>query len=263
MPIATEKQSSPTLKERYDAVLRRVEESAARSGRTSDDIIVVAVSKYASMDQVRELIRLGHADFGENQVQSLIQRAALVDEFLDRSRAHGGDRADVPESVRWHMVGHLQRNKVKKALQHARLVHSVDSLRLAEEIQSIAMRLDQVVEVLIQVNISGERTKTGIAPAATRHLLDQVDTMINIRPRGLMAMAPLVEDPVDARPWFERARELFDDVRRSGAGGERFEILSMGMSNDFEVAIECGANVVRVGSAIFGPRATDAEPDDD
>ena len=162
------------------------------------------------------------------------------------------------------MIGHIQRNKVRKVVNVARLIHSVDSLRLAEEIQLVAARRDDPVEVLLQVNTSGERTKSGVAPAAAAHLLEQIDTMLSIRPRGLMCMAPLVEDPELVRPVFERCCELFEEISKSGIGGDRFDILSMGMSNDFEVAIECGANVVRVGTAIVGqpqsPEAREESP---
>ncbi|MEM7478412.1 MAG: YggS family pyridoxal phosphate-dependent enzyme [Planctomycetota bacterium] len=253
-PATSETTEPASLADRYRAVKQRVSDAAARSGRQEKDVIVVAVSKYSSIDQIRELVRLGHTDFGENQVQQLIQRAAQMDEYLTRFRElHRDQPADRMPQVRWHMVGHLQRNKVKKALPIVRLVHSVDSLRLAEEIQTAGTRLDTPVEVLVQVNVSNERQKYGIAPAATRHLLDQIDTMLNIRARGMMAMAPLSENPEDARPVFTRAAELFEEIRKHRKG-ERFDILSMGMSNDFEVAIECGANMVRVGSAIFGDK---------
>jgi pyridoxal phosphate enzyme (YggS family) len=141
-----------------------------------------------------------------------------------------------------------------------RLVHSVDSLRLAEEIQMAAARREQPVEVLIQVDTSGERTKFGVAPAASGHLVEQIDTMMTLRPRGLMCMAPMTDDPETVRPVFERCQELLEEIQSNGLGGDHFDILSMGMSNDFEVAIECGANIVRVGSAIFGPPTEEAAP---
>ncbi|MHC4992038.1 MAG: YggS family pyridoxal phosphate-dependent enzyme, partial [Planctomycetota bacterium] len=187
------------------------------------------------------------------RVQSLIQRAAQLDEFLERHRQHRTERSQtIAGSVRWHMIGHLQRNKVRKLLGRVRLIHSVDSLRLAEEIQTCAGKLAEPVEVLVQMNTSGEKSKHGVVPAAARHLVEQIDTMMNLRPRGLMCIGPLADDPEASRPSFALCKESFEDIRRSGAGGERFDILSMGMTSDFEIAIECGANVVRVGSAIFG-----------
>ncbi|HVP72821.1 MAG TPA: YggS family pyridoxal phosphate-dependent enzyme [Phycisphaerales bacterium] len=258
------KNAEPTLKQRYASVRERVAEAARRSGRTPESIMIIAVTKYAAMDQVRELVELGHTDLGENHVQSLVQRAAQIDEFLQRRRQLSSNRgANLPKQIRWHMIGHLQRNKVRKVLGVARLIHSVDSLRLAEEIQAAAGRLEQPVEVLVQVNAFGEKSKFGIAPAAARHLIDQIDTMLHLRVRGLMCMAPETEDQQSLRPVFERTRELFEELRRVGSAGDRFDILSMGMTSDFEVAIESGANMVRIGSAIFGDeRAAEALDDD-
>lgn len=247
-----------TLKERYDDVRSRVAAASKRSTRRGSEVILVAVTKNASIDQIRELITFGHIDFAENRVQNLIQRHAQVEEFLQRRGELGRGRSgELPKSVRWHMIGTLQRNKVRKVMPLVRLIQSVDSLRLAEEIQVAAAKRDEPMEMLIEVNTSGERSKQGVAPAAVRHLIDQIDTMMNMRVRGLMCMAPLSEDPTAARPYFQLAYELFNDIRRIGCGGDRFDILSMGMSNDFETAIECGANLVRVGTAIFGPPMED------
>jgi len=278
------------------AIGRRV--SAAASGRAGSGVLVVAVTKYADLEQIRELVMLGHRDFGESQVLQLLQRAAFVDEVLTRQRTMKGvvsarkagtpaparigtsggpaspsacgthaetDEAGV-EPVRWHMIGHLQRNKVKKCLEVARLIHSVDSLRLVEEIQSIAFKRDMVIDVLVQVNCAEEKGKFGCAVAAAPHLCEQIDTMVHLRVRGLMTMAPYSEDPEDSRHTFERCAELFHEIRSRGVGGAHFNILSMGMSGDFEVAIECGANMVRIGSAIFGqrrdPESVEADEED-
>ncbi|MDG2292252.1 MAG: YggS family pyridoxal phosphate-dependent enzyme [Phycisphaerales bacterium] len=240
---------------RYEEVRSRIGEAAARSGGDPDRVVLVAVTKYASIAQVRELIEAGHVDYGESRMQHFIQFAAQVEDFLERHRELGG--GEVPEAVRWHFIGHLQRNKVRKIIPLTRLIHSVDSLRLAEEIQNSPGQFTAPTEILVQVNTSGEKGKYGIAPAATAHVIDQIDTMLNVRVRGLMCMAPRVEDPVTLRPVFERTRELFEDIRKTGVVGSHFDILSMGMSSDYEVAVECGANVVRVGSAIFGERAED------
>jgi PLP dependent protein len=248
-----------TLRERYEAVRQRIAEAAARSGRREQDIVLIAVTKDAAIDEIRQLVQMGHVDLGESRVQALVQRAAQMDEFLQRHRAlsHVGGQVRLPERVRWHMIGHLQRNKVRRIVGLTRLIHSVDSLRLAEEIQTAALRVDEPVEVVVQVNTSGEKSKFGVAPAAARHLVEQIETMVNVRVRGLMCMAPLTGNPCDAAFTFERCRDLFEDIRRVGVGAERFNILSMGMTSDFEVAIECGANVVRIGTAIFGPRTAD------
>lgn len=280
------------LKDRYADVCGRIAVAAKKAGQRPDDVILVAVTKHAEPDQVRELIQLGHRDFAENRVQQLVIRASMVEEYLSRRRVaphaakQGTDAGSVRlggaaprgaagaaadrEVVRWHMIGHLQRNKVRKAVEFSRLIHSVDSLRLAEEIQEIATRRDQPVEVLVQVNCSGERSKFGCPVPAAVHLAEQIDTMIHVRVRGLMTMAPYSSNPEDARLTFARCRELFDEIQRRGVGADNppsaaFNLLSMGMSGDYEVAVSEGANIVRVGSAIFGePRnPTPDEEDED
>ncbi|MBG84004.1 MAG: YggS family pyridoxal phosphate-dependent enzyme [Phycisphaerae bacterium] len=243
-----------STRERYLSVCRRIDEAKARAGRENSPVHLVAVTKYAAMEQVRELIELGHVDFGEGRAQHFLKMAPQVQEFLDRRKSLG--ESNGPDSVRWHFIGHLQRNKAKKLLPLVRMIHSVDSLRLAEEIQSCTENAESPVEVLVQINPTDERKRYGIAPAAVRHLIEQIETMITIRVRGIMTMAPKVDDPEEVRPIFTRVNELFQEIRRSGVGGEHFDILSMGMSNDFEVAIECGANIVRVGTAIFGEKET-------
>jgi hypothetical protein len=256
-----------TLRERYDDVKARVARAAEKSGRRASDEMLVAVTKYASIEDIRELVSFGHTDLGENRVQQLVQRAAIIDEFNARRAERGG--ATTP--VRWHMIGSLQRNKVKQAIQVARLIHSVDSLRLAEELQECAEAAAGgphgaafgPVDVLVEVNVSGEASKHGVAPAAARHLVDMIDTMVALRPRGLMCMAPNTGSIDDARRTFTRCKEIFDEIRALGVGGERFDILSMGMSGDFEVAIECGSNLVRVGSAIFGEPKEPIDDEDD
>ncbi|MGE3321039.1 MAG: YggS family pyridoxal phosphate-dependent enzyme [Phycisphaerales bacterium] len=251
-----------SLKDRYLETRERIARAAERAGRDPAGIVTVAVSKYSGLDEIRELVALGHRDFGESQVQQLIQRASAVAEWTARHKLVGRSAASsapqpVTPGVRWHMVGHLQRNKARKAVEFARLVHSVDSLRLAEELQNIGLRNDSVIEVLLQVNCSGEASKFGCAVAAAYHLAEQMESMLNLRLRGLMTMAAPTAVADDARPTFSRLRELMDDLRRGGIGTERprgggFDLLSMGMSSDFEAAIAEGANVLRLGSVIFG-----------
>lgn len=267
---AAEPADTRTLRERYDEVRARIAAAAARSGRRTEDILLVAVTKYAEIEDIRELVQFGHLDLGENRVQQLEQRAQMIEEFAQRRRDRGA--GEIPD-VRWHMIGSLQRNKVKKALPLVRLIHSVDSLRLAEELQEHAEERNRAlgdeappVDVLVEVNVAGEKSKHGVAPAAARHLVDMIDTMLALRPRGIMCMAPHTGSLDDARRVFTRCKEIFDEIRalRSDIAGDRFDILSMGMSGDYEVAIECGSNMVRVGSAIFGePAAGAAEPETD
>ena len=244
--------SELNLLERYHVLMDRVAAAAERSGRSAKDIIVVLVSKYGTLEQIRELVGAGHLHFGESRSQQLEQRAAQIAEWLERTREIGPAGSDaLPDAVNWHMIGHLQRNKAKKAVQHARLIQTVDSLRLAEEIQTAAAKRDRPVEVLIQVNVTGEPQKKGIAPPAVRHLIDQVETMVNVQVRGLMAMGEHTDDADSIRRTFEHCQELFEEIATKNNLGGRFNILSMGMSNDYEIAIECGSNCIRVGSAVF------------
>ncbi len=273
-----------TLKDRYTEVRQRIADAARKVGRRAEAVLLVAVTKSAEPDQIRELIRLGHADFGENRVQQLVQRAAIIDEWMARQRslpgvqwqkAESGDAlatggakpgTGLPQSIRWHMIGHLQRNKARKAVELCRLIHAVDSLRLAEELQMIGIKRETPIDVLLQVNCSLEPQKHGCAIAAAAHLAEQIETMVHVQVRGLMTMAAIDADPPEVRKTFERCRELFDEIRDSGAVGPRFNILSMGMSQDFEAAILEGANMVRVGTALFGegrPGTSDAADDED
>ena len=284
IPAASSVKPLPdTLVERYDLVKSRVEAAAKRSGRSLNDILVVAVTKHALPEQVREILSLGHRDLGENRVQHLIQQAAMVDEFQSRLRTlpsmrraatssasvldAGKDRSNsdpTDVAVRWHMIGHLQRNKAKKVIDLVRLTHSVDSLRIAEELQNIALKRDRVIEVLIQVNCSGEEQKFGCPVPAAIPLAEQIGTMINVKVRGLMTMAAYSDRPEDSRATFGRCRELFEELRTSGVVEGPVNILSMGMTGDFEIAIEEGANCVRVGSAVFGePPAGSGENDNE
>ena len=265
--------TAETLESRYRSVRQRIADAAAANGRSGSDILLVAVTKYAEADQVRSLIQLGHRDFGENRVQNLLHRAGMVEEFMARRRvlprarhAHDGEsllEQGREDAVRWHMIGHLQRNKARKAIEFCRLIHSVDSLRLAEEVQTVALKCERPVEVLIQVNCSGEESKHGCPLPAALHLAEQIDTMVYVRVRGIMTMAPYSTNPEDSRTTFIRCRELFEEMRRAGVGEGKFNILSMGMSGDFEVAISEGANLVRVGSAIFGEPKSPIDEDDD
>lgn len=246
------------LEDAYAQVCQRIADAAQRGGRRAEDVVLVAVTKYATVDQIQKTLELGVMDFGESKGQNLAQRVAQIDEFIQRKQqlAAAAPRSKqlVPEQVRWHMIGHLQRNKVKQVIPLVSLVHSVDSLRLAEELHNYASRHDMTIDILMQVNTAGEAQKTGVAAPAAIHLAEQIDTMMHLRLRGLMCMAPYSEEPEDARPIFARTREIFEDIRTSGYVDEAFNVLSMGMSGDFEVAIEEGANVIRLGSALYGPK---------
>ncbi|MCC6581567.1 MAG: YggS family pyridoxal phosphate-dependent enzyme [Phycisphaeraceae bacterium] len=247
------------LQEAYRQVTGRIAEAATRSGRRPEDVLLVAVTKTASPDQIRLLAEMGHVDFAENRVQQLEKRAPALTEFLSRKKSLGststrevGPLGACAEYVRWHMIGQLHRNKAKSVTQLVKLIHSVDSLRLAEELHALGSRMTEPIQVLIQVNASGELSKGGVVIPAVMHLADQIATMVNLRPRGLMTMAPYSDNPEESRHCFARTAEVFEEIRTARIGGGDFNILSMGMSNDFEVAIQEGANLVRVGRALFG-----------
>lgn len=251
------------LRDAYRKVMETIAESAIKSGRRPDDVKLVAVTKTASPDQIRTLVEMGQADLGENRVQHLAQRVAQLEEFVARRRTLGtassrggaggvSPSVDIPSKVRWHMIGHLQRNKAKQVVQLVHLIHSVDSLRLAEELHALGARMERTIDILLQINSSGEESKSGVAPPAVMHLAEQIDSMVHLRLRGIMTMAAYSDNPEDARPCFARTAEIFHDIRTAGAGGKDFNLLSMGMSGDYQVAISEGANIVRVGRAIFG-----------
>ena len=216
-------------------VRRRIAQACLRSNRPDDAARLVAVTKTVEPDLVRMLFDAGQRDFGENRPQELQRKfETLVD--LD---------------LRWHMIGHLQSNKVRKTLSASRFIHSVDSLKLAREISRIAAQDDLRVEILLEVNVSGEDAKSGLSPGETSSVAGEVGKLPNVQLAGLMTMAPLSGNPEDARGVFVGLRELADKIRAMNLPGVRMDELSMGMSNDFEVAVEEGATIVRVGSALF------------
>ncbi len=246
------------LKDAYRRITESMAETALRCSRSTDSVLMVAVTKTASPDQIRQLVEMGHRDLGENRVQQLQQRVAALQEFLSRRRSLGSaDTRDdagerLSDSVRWHMIGTLQRNKVKQVVPLVQLIHSIDSLRLAEELHNHGAKMDQTTDVLIEVNVSGEASKSGVSAPAVFHLAEQIDSMIHLRLRGLMTMAPYSDDPEQSRPVFARTAEIFQDIRDAKIADGQCTVLSMGMTNDYTVAIEEGANLVRIGRALFG-----------
>lgn len=237
------------LADNLKRVQNRIAEACHRAGSDPARVTMVAVTKNITLDTVRMLVDAGVQHLGENRVQELTKRAAMVNEWLGR-RARDLSAGAKPRP-HWHMVGSLQRNKVKALLPWIDMIQSVDSLRLAEEIDNQSGKLNRVTPILLQVNTSGEATKKGVAVAAATHLVEQLCTLEHIEVRGLMAIAPLTEDESVIRLTFERCRELFDEVVGERLCGPEFRELSMGMSNDLEHGIEFGATVVRIGSALF------------
>ncbi len=218
-----------------EKVQKRIAAAAARSGRPEEEIQLVAVTKTQSVQTVLEGIEAGVKIIGENRVQEALTK-----------------HSQIGERVKWHLIGHLQKNKVKKALAIFEMIHSVDSLELVQEIDKQAAKLGKVIDILLQVNVSGELSKFGLAPEQTYRLAEQVSNLPNVNLCGLMTIPPLSSNPENSRPYFRVLAKLKQELTRQGLEGLKY--LSMGMSNDFEVAIEEGANFVRVGSAIFGER---------
>jgi PLP dependent protein len=215
-------------------VRRRTADACKRAAKTYESVRLIAVTKTVDIDSVRILNSLGLKEFGENRVPELVRKSeALAD-----------------TGATWHMIGHLQRNKVKDLLPHARTVHSVESADLADVLSRRSAGLGIEVDVLIEVSVAGEEAKYGIPPADAASLADKIARLPSLRLRGLMTMAPIAEDPETVRPVFAGLRQLAESLSRNLPPGAMSE-LSMGMTQDFEVAIEEGATMVRVGSALF------------
>jgi len=234
------------ISERINAVKQAINSACARAARDPQGVKLVVVTKSADIEAIEEVIRLGFTDLGENRVQQLKKVSAQVAAFLDQQKDH-----PVAPKINWHMIGHLQRNKVRQVLPIASLIHSVDTLRLAEEISAAASKLNLHPKVLLQVNTSNEPQKYGVPVGAAIHLAEQIVTLPNLRLVGLMTMAPLTHNKDIVRACFVRARELFIEMRGEKIVGPEFTELSMGMSSDFEIAVEEGATILRIGSAIF------------
>src|SRR3954454_23550915 len=245
------------LAEKLEDVRERIARACAAAKRDPAEVTLVAVTKTAAPEQVRELLQLGVGDLGESRVQQLTQRAMQLNEFYQR-RVNAGDAA-VAERLRWHMIGHLQRNKIKPILPIVSLIHSIDSLRLAEELDAQAAKLAKPQPVLMQVNASEEAQKSGVAVGAAVHLAEQIDSMPNLQILGLMTMAELTDDPKQVRHTFVRTREIFEEMKWHKIGAGSLKHLSMGMSHDYEIAIEEGATMVRIGTALFGGKTEDHE----
>ena len=212
-------------------------EAAQRSGRSGEDVLLVAVTKLHDVDEINEAIDCGITDIGENKVQEIM------------------DKYEHVKPVRWHLIGHLQTNKVKYIIDKVSMIHSVDSLKLAQEINKRAQQHNLTMDILIQVNSAEEESKFGITTEETGQLIREIlDTCENIRIRGLMCIAPFEENPDDVRVYFAEVKKLYDEYGKMEHPHLDFKYLSMGMSGDFHVAIEEGSNLIRVGTSIFGAR---------
>lgn len=225
--------------ERYAEVKKRADEAAKRSGREPADVKLIAVTKTHTAAEINEAIDAGAADIGENRVQEVLEKYESV------------------KPVKWHLIGHLQTNKVRQIIDKVVMIHSVDSLKLAREIDKRAGAHGIVMDILIEINSAMEETKSGISSAELKQLCGDITAeCANVRICGLMCIPPMAAEPEDARPYFKEAAALFEEMKSWDLPADRFcpAELSMGMSGDFEVAIEEGSTMVRVGSSIFGPR---------
>ncbi|MBQ2579453.1 MAG: YggS family pyridoxal phosphate-dependent enzyme [Lachnospiraceae bacterium] len=225
------------VKENLTQVEANITAACKRAGRSRDEVTLIAVTKTKPVEMLQEAYDWGSRNFGENKVQEIIDK-------YDK----------LPSDIRWHMIGHLQRNKVKYIVDKVCLIHSVDSYRLAEEINIQAKKRGVVVPILIEVNIADEQSKFGVRPEETMQLVREISSLDGVSIRGLMCIAPYVVDSEENRPFFRKIKALSIDIEKENIDNVSMDILSMGMTGDYEVAIEEGATMVRVGTGIFGER---------
>ncbi len=225
------------LKENLNQVEVNVKAACERAGRKREDVTLIAVSKTKPVEMLQEIYNEGVRDFGENKVQEMCEKIEQM-----------------PSDIKWHMIGHLQRNKVKYIIDKVDLIHSVDTYRLAEEINIQAKKHGIVVPILVEVNIAGEESKFGTSAEDAMLLVEEISALENVRIKGLMTIAPYVEDAEDNRLYFRKIKQLSVDITNKNIDNVSMEILSMGMTGDYQVAIEEGATMVRVGTGIFGER---------
>ncbi len=215
----------------------RIDKACKKCGRNKEEVTLIAVSKTKPIPMLMEAYETGCRDFGENKVQE------LVDKY-----------EQLPKDIRWHMIGHLQRNKVKYIVDKVYMIHSVDSFRLAEEISKEAGKKNVTVSILIEVNVAAEESKFGTSCEEVIALIEKISKLPNILIKGLMTIAPYVENPEKNRQYFEKLRQIYVDITRKNIDNVCMEVLSMGMTEDYEVAVTEGASYVRVGTGIFGER---------
>ena len=225
------------LKENLEQVQKNIKEACERAGRDTDEVTLIAVSKTKPVEMLQEIYDCGIREFGENKVQEMCNKMETM-----------------PSDIRWNMIGHLQTNKVKYIVGKTSLIHSVDSLHLAKEIQKQAVKNNVICDILVEVNIAGEESKFGTSKAEAIALVEEIAKLDHIRVKGLMTIAPFVENPEDNRQYFRGIKQLSVDIAAKNIDNVSMNILSMGMTGDYSVAIEEGATMVRVGTGIFGAR---------
>ena len=225
------------LKDQLQEVEKRIQAACDRAGRKREEVMLIAVSKTKPVETLQEAYDLGVRIFGENKVQELTAKYEAL-----------------PKDIHWHMIGHLQTNKVKYIIDKAELIHSVDSLKLAETIEKEAAKHDLIADILVEVNVAEEESKFGMKMEEVIPFVEKVSAFPHVRVRGLMTIAPFVEDPEENRSIFADLHKLYIDIKKKNHDNDTVSVLSMGMTNDYEVAIEEGATMVRVGTGIFGAR---------
>lgn len=225
------------LKDQLQEVEKRIQAACDRAGRKREEVTLIAVSKTKPVETLQEAYDLGVRIFGENKVQELTAKYEAL-----------------PKDIHWHMIGHLQTNKVKYIIDKAELIHSVDSLKLAETIEKEAAKHDLIADILVEVNVAEEESKFGMKREEVIPFVEKVSAFPHVRVRGLMTIAPFVEDPEENRSIFADLHKLYIDIKKKNHDNDTVSVLSMGMTNDYEVAIEEGATMVRVGTGIFGAR---------
>ena len=225
------------LKENLQSVEENIKKSCEKAGRKREDVTLIAVSKTKPVEMLQEIYDQNIRNFGENKVQEMCDKMEVL-----------------PKDIKWHMIGHLQTNKIKYIIGKTELIHSVDSLHLAQEISKQAVKHDVQTDILIEINIANEQTKFGIDAGDTIQLVREIAALPNIHIKGLMTIAPFVENPEDNRLYFRRIHQLSVDITKENIDNVNMDILSMGMTGDYMVAIEEGATMVRVGPGIFGER---------
>lgn len=223
------------IKNNLEIINEKIKKAALKANRNPEGIKLVAVTKTATIEQIKEAISEGVKIIGENKVQEAKEKYHIL-------------TAD----IEWHLVGHLQTNKVKYAIEIFDFIHSMDSIKLAKEIDKRSLQFGKIANVLVEVNVSGEETKYGIKPEEVEPFLKEISEFSRIRVRGLMTIVPIAEDKEEVRPYFKKLWELFEKIKIKDIKNVKMDYLSMGMTEDFEVAIEEGANMVRIGRGIFG-----------
>ena len=226
-----------TIRDHLNEVRENIQKACEKAGRSPQEVTLIAVSKTKPLFMLEEAYEAGARDFGENKVQEILEK-----------------HPKMPEDARFHMIGHLQRNKVKQVLPHAVLIHSVDSYRLAEQISQEAGKLGITAKILLEVNVAKEESKFGMMPEDVEEMAGQIAALPHLQIEGLMTIAPFVDDPEKNRPVFRKLYQLSVDIKKKNIDNVNMGVLSMGMTGDYQVAVEEGSTIIRVGTGIFGAR---------